>query len=83
MRLVATALLVAAMLAAFSLPAWAEMVNGSEVAEEPAVVFQPLGATPLGPGEAIFVWYVKEGDQRALIVLHVWIGGRELVVMPW
>ena len=84
MRPVLVLLLVAALVAAIFLPTWAqEMVNGSKQLEVPTASLKAVGAAPIGPGEIVVVWQVTEGDRSALIVLYVWAGGRELVVMPW
>jgi len=37
----------------------------------------------IGHGETVVVWRVIEDEEGALIVLHVWPGGRELVVASW
>ena len=64
-------------------PAWGqEMVNGSPE-PEPAAVVKPLMAVPLGQKEIVIAWQITEGERSALVVLHIWDGGRELVVVPW
>jgi len=83
MRPVLVLLLVAALVAAIFLPTWAqEMANGSSE-PEPGAVVKPLMAVPLGQKEIVIAWQITEGERSALVVLHIWDGGRELVVVPW
>ena len=83
MRAATVLMLAAALMAAFFAPAWGqEMANGSSDSEPTAIV-KPLMAVPLGQREIVIAWQITEGDRSALVVLHIWDGGRELVVIPW
>src|SRR5690606_33324795 len=75
--------LVAVLVGSVFVPAWSqEMVNGSSE-PEPTVVVKPLMAVPLGQREIVIAWQITEGERSALVVLHIWDGGGELVVVPW
>lgn len=81
-RMLALAL-VAVLVGGVFAPAWGrEMVNGSSE-PEPGAVVKPLMAVPLGQREIVIAWRITEGERSALVVLHIWDGGRELVVVPW
>ena len=83
MRRMLALALVAVLVGSVFMPVWGqEMVNGSSE-PEPAAVVKPLMAVPLGQREIVIAWQITEGEQSALVVLHIWDGGRELVVVPW